>query len=73
MYLKNIFPLKENAKPIEKCYTSSHYPPFVPPKLMWLLKSPLDQNSIMIYYKFNGDFKSHINFGRIKGGQMDDV
>jgi hypothetical protein len=40
---------------------------------MWLLKSPLDQNSIMIYHKFNGDFKSHIKFGRTKGGQGDDV
>jgi len=35
---------------------------------MWLLKSPLDQNPIMIYHKFNGDFKSHINFG----GQNED-
>jgi hypothetical protein len=34
--------------------------------LTWLLKSPLDQNLIMIYYKFNGDFKSHINFGGTK-------
>jgi hypothetical protein len=33
---------------------------------MWLLKSPLDQNPIVIYQKFNGDFKSHINFGEIK-------
>jgi len=33
---------------------------------MWLLKSPLDQNLIVIYQKFNGDFKSHINFRRIK-------
>jgi hypothetical protein len=41
--------------------------------LMWLLKSPLDQNPIVIYQKFNGDFKSHINFGETKGGQMDDV
>jgi hypothetical protein len=49
------------------------YYPFVLPKLMWLLKSPLEQNPIMIYHKFNGDFKSHINFGRIKGGQMDDM
>jgi hypothetical protein len=40
---------------------------------MWLLKSPLDQNSIMIYHKFNDDFKSHINFERIKGGQGDDM
>jgi hypothetical protein len=30
--------------------------------LMWLLKSPLDQNLIVIFYKFNGDFKSLINF-----------
>jgi hypothetical protein len=43
------------------------------PKLMWLLKSLLDQNSIMIYHKFNGDFKSHIKFGRTKRGQEDDV
>jgi hypothetical protein len=40
---------------------------------MWLLKSPLDQNSIMIYKKFNDDFKSHINFGGTKGRQGDDV
>jgi hypothetical protein len=26
----------------------------------------LDQNSIMIYHKFNGDFKSHIKFGRTR-------
>jgi len=25
------------------------------------------------YKKFNGNFKRHINFGRIKGGQGDDV
>jgi hypothetical protein len=47
---------------IEECYTSSSCPPFILPKLMWLFKSPLDQNSIVIYQKFNGDFKSHINF-----------
>jgi monomeric isocitrate dehydrogenase len=33
---------------------------------MWLLKSPLDQNSKVIYQKFNDDFKSHINFGMTK-------
>jgi hypothetical protein len=27
----------------------------------------------VIYQKFNGDFKSHINFEEIKGGQEDDV
>jgi hypothetical protein len=27
---------------------------------MWLLTSPLDQNPIVIYYKFNYDFKNHI-------------
>jgi hypothetical protein len=27
-----------------------------------LLKSPLDQNPIVIYYTSNNDFKSHINF-----------
>jgi hypothetical protein len=36
------------------------------PKLMWLLKSPLDQKSIIIYHKFNDDYKSHINFGEHK-------
>jgi hypothetical protein len=40
---------------------------------MWLLKSPLDQNPKVIYQKFNGDFKSNINFGKTKGGQEDDV
>jgi hypothetical protein len=35
----------------------------VPLKLLWLLKSPLDQNLIVIYHKFNSDFKSHINLG----------
>jgi len=35
---------------------------------MWLLKSPLDQNPIVIYQKFNGNFKSHIDFG----GQKED-
>jgi len=42
--------------------SNATYHHFVPLKLMWLLKSPLDQNTIMIYDKFNGDFKSHINF-----------
>jgi hypothetical protein len=27
----------------------------------------------VIYQKFNGDFQSHINFGRIEGGQDDDM
>jgi hypothetical protein len=27
----------------------------------------------VIYQKFNGDFKSHINFGGTKGGQGDDI
>jgi hypothetical protein len=49
------------------------FPHFVPPKLMWLLKSPLDQNSIVIYHKFNGDFKSHINFEETKREQMGDM
>jgi hypothetical protein len=34
---------------------------------MCLLKSQLKQNLVMIYYKFNGDFKIHINLGRYKG------
>jgi hypothetical protein len=46
---------------------------FILPKLMWLLKLSLDQNSIMNYHKFNGDFKSHINFERIKRRQRDDM
>jgi hypothetical protein len=40
---------------------------------MWLLKSPLDQNPRVIYQKFNGDFKSHINFGGTKERQGDDM
>jgi hypothetical protein len=40
---------------------------------MCLLKLPFDQNPKVIYQKFNGNFKSHINFGRIKGRQRDDV
>jgi hypothetical protein len=51
---------------------ATHHP-LVLSKLMWLLKSPLDQNPKVIYQKFNGDFKSHINFGKTKGGQGDDV
>jgi hypothetical protein len=33
----------------------------------------LDKNSTMIYHIFNVNFTSHINFGRIKGGQKDDM
>jgi hypothetical protein len=33
----------------------------------------LHKNPRVIYQKFNGDFKSHINFGRTKGEQGDDV
>jgi hypothetical protein len=40
---------------------------------MCLLKLSLDQNSIVVYHKFNGDFKSHINFGRTKGGHNDNL
>jgi hypothetical protein len=57
----------------EGCYISFSYPFFILSKLMWLLKSSSDQNSIMIYHKFNGDFNSHINFGRIKKGQENDT
>lgn len=53
--------------------SNSMYHHFVLPKLMWLLTSPLDQNPITIYHKFNGDFKRHINFGRTKGGQRNDM
>lgn len=38
------------------------YSHFVPSKLMWLLKLLFDQNLIVIYHKFNGDFKNQINF-----------
>jgi hypothetical protein len=34
------------------------------PNTMRLLKLLLDQNSTMIYYKFNDDFKNHIIFER---------
>jgi hypothetical protein len=51
----------------------SSYPLFIIPKLMWLLKLLLDQNLIVIYQKFNGNFKSHINFEGTKEGQKDDV
>ena len=37
------------------------------PKLMWLLKLPFDQNSILIYYKPSGNFRSNISFERIQG------
>jgi hypothetical protein len=47
---------------IKICNATYHH--FVLLKLMWLLKLLLNQNSIVIYRKFNGDFKSHINFGR---------
>jgi hypothetical protein len=33
-------------------------------KMMWLLKSSCDQNLILINYKLNGDFKSHLIFRR---------
>jgi hypothetical protein len=42
--------------------------PCVSLKMKWLLKPLLDQNSIMIYYKSNGNFKSHIIFGWIQEG-----
>jgi hypothetical protein len=34
--------------------------------MMWLLKSQFDQNLIMINYKSNNNFKSHIILGVIK-------
>jgi hypothetical protein len=43
--------------------------PFYPHKIMWLLKSLFDQNPIMIYHKFNGNFKNQMNFGGIKEGE----
>jgi hypothetical protein len=44
-----------------------------PPKLMWLLKSSLDQKLIMIYYKFNDDFKSYNNFSGHKVDMRVDI
>lgn len=32
-------------------------------KFMWFLKSPWNQNSIVIHLKSNEDFKSHVNLG----------
>jgi hypothetical protein len=57
----------------EECYISSHCHPFVILKLMWLLKSPLNQNPTMIYHKFNGNFKNYINFERTKEEQGDNM
>jgi len=34
----------------------------VPLKMIWLLKLPCDQNSILINHKLNGNFKSHLIF-----------
>jgi hypothetical protein len=34
--------------------------------MMWLLKSPFDQNSIMINHKLNSDFNNHIILGEIQ-------
>jgi hypothetical protein len=41
----------------------------VSPLMRWLLKSSFDQNSIMINYKHNDDFKSHINRKDTRGKQ----
>jgi len=49
-YLMIIF--KSNSKSLS----------FVTPKIMWLLKSSFDQNSIMINHKANNNFKSHFIF-----------
>jgi hypothetical protein len=40
--------------------------------MMWLLKSPFDQNSIVINNKSNGDFKSHIIIGGTQEGYKRD-
>jgi hypothetical protein len=45
---------------------------FCPLKIDVALKITI-QNSRVIYQKFNGDFKSHINFGGTKKGQGDVV
>ena len=37
-------------------------------KIKWFLKLQFDQNSIIINYKPNGNFKSHIIFGRTQEG-----
>jgi hypothetical protein len=61
--------VRQNAFCQRLVKNATHHP-FVLPKLMWLLKSSLNQNPIVIYQKFNGDLKSHINFGGTKGGQI---
>jgi hypothetical protein len=58
-----IVPKKSNAT----------YHHFVLSKLIWLLKSSLDQNPIMTFHKFNGDCNRHINGMETKRGQMDDM
>jgi hypothetical protein len=63
----NIYIYWNNAK------RKTHVTLCVSPKLMWLLKLPLDQNPIVIYHKYNGDFKSHIIFGGDTRGHGDDI
>jgi hypothetical protein len=62
----NINSKSEKEISCKECYISSLCLYFVPPKLMWLLKLPFDQNSIVIYHIFNGNFKSQVNFGGIQ-------
>jgi hypothetical protein len=47
--------------------------PFCLFKIDVTLKIPLDQNPIVVYHKFNGNFKSYINFGETKGGHEGDM
>jgi len=39
---------------------------------MWFLKLQLDQNLVVVYHKFNSDFKSHINFRMTKNRHKGD-
>jgi hypothetical protein len=38
--------------------------------MMWLLKSSIDQNPIMINHKSNGDFNSHIILSKTQVGLL---
>jgi hypothetical protein len=40
---------------------------------MWLLKSQLNQNQIVVYHKFNGNFKNHTNFLGTKKKKHKDI
>jgi hypothetical protein len=53
--------------------SNSKSPYCVPPRIMWLLQLPFDQNSIMINHKPNGDCNSHIILGGTQEGHKMDL